>query len=237
MAFSSETHVSYLIYVALFFTCAGYLARDELRWRPLMLIGSGFYLAYYYLLADTPLWDSIFTNGLLAVSNLVMIVVVIAERSTFGMSSDTLAVYQLFPMLSPGHFRRLMKIANRHVAVGARAIVTEGEVPKELHFVLRGPIEIRKGGLSFTGGEGVFIAEVAFLTGAPASATVVTGPGADYLSWDVQKLQQIMLSRPRMRAALVASLNLDLAHKVAKSQPAASGTHEDARIAFSDRFP
>ena len=111
--------VDSLVYVAFLASVSGLLTRDELRLRVLILIGSGFYLAYYRMAPDTPLWGAIITNSALACANLYMIFVVISERTTFAMDRDTLHIYRLFDKLSPGQFRRLFRLAG-NVDGGAR---------------------------------------------------------------------------------------------------------------------
>jgi len=208
-----------LVYASLAMQCVGYLSRDELHWRPAMLFGNCLNIVYYSIVAAHPLRDAIITNAALASVNLGMILLVIHERSTWSMSAETSAVYRLFPMLSPGQFRQLLRIGRRETAGETRVLVSEGAVPETLYFVLSGPVTIEKGGRSTRAGSGIFIAEVAFLTDRPASATVRVGPGAEYLVWEVPALRRVLARRKALRAAMVASLNLDLARKVARSQP------------------
>lgn len=219
MEFALGLSVGVLVYMAFVFDVAGFLARDELYWRGLMFTASCFYLVYYYLVADLPLWDAILTNGILAGVNLVMIGVVIYERSTFGMSRDTLDLYRLFPLLSPGQFRRLVGAAERVVADHEITLVTEGEEPDHLYFLLEGPVEVIKAGDATAINPHVFIAEVAYLTGEPASATVRVQQGAVYLRWESGSLRKLLTRAPGLHSALVANLNIDLARKVARSRP------------------
>ena len=102
------TPVGVLVYVALAFGVMGFLARDELHWRGLMLAATGFYLCYYFFIAESPLWDAFIANSLLGLVNLSMIFVVIVERSTFGMSREKIDLFRMFPLLTPGQFRKLI---------------------------------------------------------------------------------------------------------------------------------
>ena len=54
--------VGVLVYLAFAFDVAGFMARDELLWRGLMLTASAFYLVYYYFVVDEPLRDAILTK-------------------------------------------------------------------------------------------------------------------------------------------------------------------------------
>lgn len=211
--------VAALVYLAFAFDVLGFLARDELWLRTLMLIGSAFYIAYYYFVADTPLWDAMLTNGALAAVNFLMICVVISERTTFAMSADNQSLYRMFPLLTPGQFRRLRRVAERIEATAPTELVRQGRRPEHLYFVIDGPVEIEKGGSLSRIPSRVFIGEVAFLTGRTASATVWVEPGASYLQWRTSDLERLSRRSPQLRVALLGHLNMDMATKVANSQP------------------
>lgn len=213
--------VAALVYVAFAFDVFGFLARDELMLRLLMLIASGFYLLYYFLVADTPLWDAIYTNGALAAVNLAMIVVVVLERTTFAMTAETAALFRMFPLLSPGQFRRLIRACDEIEAPGTEVLVRQGERPDSLYFIIDGSVDVTKDGRATTIGGGVFIGEIAFLTHVPATATVSVAPGTRYLRWRVDDLGRAMRRSPSLKTALLGHLNLDLARKVAQSHPSA----------------
>jgi len=211
--------VPLFIYAGLVVKSIGYLTRDELHWRPLLLMASGFQITYYYAAAGTPIWDAVITIGILASINASMIVVVLRERSTRGMAEGAMAIYGMFPMLSPGNFRRLMRRADHRLATGTQLLLEAGSVPDRLFFVVKGPVEIEKDGTTSVIEGPAFLAEIAFLTGQPASATVRVREGADYLGWDAAELHALLDRKPALRASFVASLNLDLAQKVTRSQP------------------
>ena len=100
--------VGALIWAAFVFNLFGFLARDELYLRLLMLVGSALSIGYYLtVVADQPLWDAILTRGALALANSVMIAIVISERTTWFMSRESLDLYKSFDMLTPGQFRRI----------------------------------------------------------------------------------------------------------------------------------
>ena len=211
--------VGVFVYLAFTIQVAGFLSRDELLWRSLMFAASICYLIYYFNVSDTPLVDALIANGVLATVNLIMIGIVIKERSTFGMSDEHLALFRHFPLLNPGQFRRLVKVAERIEVAEPETIVSEGEVPDHLYFMLRGPVEIIKGATSVDIQPGIFIAEIAYLTGNAASATVRVKSGAVYLRWQTRDLQRLLARVRGLDAALIASFNADLAQKVAFSIP------------------
>lgn len=208
-----------IVYIAFVFGLFGFLARDELKLRLMMLAANAMYLLYYYNVAETPLWDALTTNGALALVNMAMICVVIVERTTFSMTRETAELYRLFPMLSPGQFRRLLKTGRSVRPVEPQELTRAGVAPNDLYFVVDGPVTITKGDQASQIGGHIFVGEIAFLTGQPASATVTVGPGARYLQWRGDDLKRLINKSPKLRVALSAQFNDDLVNKVARSVP------------------
>lgn len=211
--------VATLVYLAFLLDMLGFLARDELKLRLLMLLGMVFYMAYYATVAETPLWDPIITNGLLAAINLVMIVIVVLERTTFAMSADQARIFAQFRLLSPGQFRRLLRHGQTIEADRPRAIVREGRSVTEICYLIDGVATMEKGGQRFEMQPGNFVGEVGFLTDSPASATVQVDAGTRYVVWDVARLHRLFKRQPALRNAMLAQINQDLALKVAGGIP------------------
>lgn len=219
MASLSGLSVGSLVYIALALQVIGFLARDELRLRLFMLGASAFYLLYYLRIAGEPLWDAFAVNLSLALVNAAMIAVVVAERTTIGMSRDSLALYARFEGMLPGHFRRLLRAAADIRVPDEARITVQGTPLDRLYFVIDGPVTVDKDGSAVVIGGGTFIGEVAYLTGRPASATVRLGAGARYLSWRREDIDRMTRRSPNFRNALLARINADLAAKVAGSLP------------------
>ena len=211
--------VESFVYIAFAFALAGYLARDELWLRLLMLAASANYLAYYYTATDEPLWNAILTSGALALVNLAVIGIVILERTTFTMSRQVASIYRSFDMLTPGQFRRLMRLGSVRAADGTVCLTTEGQPVDKLHFVTEGGVSVTKRGLRTEIPARIFVGEIAYATGRPATATVEVAPGSVWVEWDQDKLRRMTRRFPALGVALVAQFNVDLLGKVASSQP------------------
>lgn len=217
MELSLAAGLAALVYIGFAFDFFGYLARDELRLRLLMLTASAFYVAYYWVGSAAPLWSAIATNAALALANLGMIAFVVAERTTLGMPAEAVRLYQLFPLMTPGQFRRLDRAGARRSA-DVPAVLTEAGVrPASVYFVTAGSVRVEKEGMHASIGPGGFIGEIAFLTHAPATATVVAWAGAEYMEWNAAALERLIARDPGLRVALLAHLNTDLARKVSNS--------------------
>ncbi|NKB29553.1 MAG: cyclic nucleotide-binding domain-containing protein [Rhodobacteraceae bacterium] len=215
--------VAVFVYAAFVFDVFGFLARDELWLRLQMMAAMMLYIIYYYLVADAPLWDAIITNGTLAAVNLAMIFVVIAERTTFSMTSETAQLYKKFTMLSPGQFRRLLRLGARATTIDPKVLVTEGAPIDTVYFVINNTARLEKNDEVFPLESGSFVGEIGFLTDQPASATVSVDAGTEYFAWDVAELHRVFARSTGLRNALLAQLNKDLANKLSRSVPIRTG--------------
>lgn len=214
---------SIFVNLALLFYVLGFLARDELWLRGLILTGTGFYLLYYYYIADTPLWDAILASAVLGLANLSMICVIVLERTSRFMSSDERGLYKSFHTLNPGQFRQVMKYARGEVLKSDTRLAVEGVHSEYLVFVVSGDVSLAVGDGRLGLVVPCFVAEVGFLLERPASATVTARAGTQVLRWKAADIRRLMRRKPELSNAMVALFNLDLARKVARSVPRSPG--------------
>ncbi|MEO0920722.1 MAG: cyclic nucleotide-binding domain-containing protein, partial [Pseudomonadota bacterium] len=85
------------------------------------------------------------------------------------------------------------------------------------HYVVDSEVSIEKFGERFTIPNGVFVGEVAYLTGNRASASTYLATDSDVLEWDIGSLKRISARDPRFRLAMDAMISLDLAGKIARA--------------------
>ena len=219
MDFSYLGTAGVFVQLALLFYVLGLLTRNELGLRLLLLIGSGFYIFYYYHVSDTPLWDAIWTSSVIAACNFAMILVILRERSTFGMKPEMLRLYQSFPTLNPGQFRRVMKSARWVAASEDTEICTQGVQPGNLYLLTKGSVQLKRGERSVFIGPGNFVGEISFLIDGPATASVIAPKGCEYVQWKRSDLTALMGKSLRLSNALSALFNKDIAGKLAVSWP------------------
>jgi len=208
-----------LVFIALFFQAMGFLVRDELWLRGLVLTGTCFYLLYYFFVVDKPLWAAIFSSGVLGTVNLSMIIVLIFERTTFAMSKETESIYRSFPTLNPGQFRKVLKAGQIKEAQPGAVLITDGKLLDHLILVTQGQVTISKGRKSYRAEASVFIGEVSFLRRGPASATVKVSQPAKYIEWRHEDLRNLMRKSAAMNNALIALFGAELASKVENAMP------------------
>ena len=165
---------------------------------------------------EAPLWSALLWNVSFVVINLIMIVVIYSDKTSFVMSEKEAKLYQVFYTLSPGEFKKLLKIADWFDGSSEEKITTEGEIPSRLYFIINGEALIARDDKKFIVGPNVFIGELAYLTKKPATATVKLTDKVVAISWKTTSLTKLLASNPQMKIAFDGLLNQDLAAKLAK---------------------
>jgi len=132
------------------------------------------------------------------------------------MSEREKKLHQVFNTLSPGEFKKLLKIADWFDGSSEEQITTEGEVPARLYFIIDGEALIARDDKKFFVGPSVFIGELAYLIKKPATATVKLTDKVVGISWKTSSLIKLLASNPQMKIAFDGLLNQDLAAKLAR---------------------
>ena len=147
--------------------------------RAFVIAGDLVYISYFYFAPDMPLWGGVFWSAVFTLVNRG------DDRpdrrrshTEFRMSAEERQLFSLLGTLSPGEFRRLLRIgrlANRDRDDSARRRRIGRSIT--LYYILDGDIVIEKSGRdpAYHRAWHVFIGEVAFLLPRPASATVTVG--------------------------------------------------------------
>lgn len=213
------TSAKVFVHLATICYVLGLLTRRELLLRLLLLSGSGFYILYYYFIADSPLWEAITASVLIGASSLPVIYRIFRERSTFGMSDDMLTLYRSFPTFNPGQFRKMMKRAKIIEATETIPLLEQGVTPTHLYLTITDGFILERDGRNAELGPGNFLGEISFLLGGPATATVKATRGTSYVAWELGSLRYMMDGSPTMSNAISVLLNKDIARKLAVSFP------------------
>ena len=204
-----------LVHIGSFLLLLAYLVRDQILLRAVIILGTIFYIVYYIFM-EAPLWSALLWNVSFVVINLIMIVVIYSDKTSFVMSEKEAKLYQVFYTLSPGEFKKLLKIADWFDGSSEERITTEGEIPSRLYFIINGEALIARDDKKFIVGPNVFIGELAYLTKKPATATVKLTDKVVGISWKTTSLTKLLASNPQMKIAFDGLLNQDLAAKLAR---------------------
>lgn len=111
----------------------------------------------------------------------------------------------------------------------------------ELIVITRGTVQIEKDGRVVGAcGEGDFIGEMSFLSGEPASATVLVTNPVDCMAFDHERLRAFLDRNTDIRHAIEASFNRNLLAKLVRTNHAMTGSlsePEASAIADSKEIP
>lgn len=211
-------HIGALLYLA------GFLFRNQIILRSLIIVGDFVYILYFYFAPEVPLWGGIFWSTMFTIANAVMIGLIVADKMHFRLDRNEKRLFDLLQDLSPGQFRQLLKIGREETASSRLSITREDEPLEELYFILDRSITIEKKGSRAVIPSDTFIGEIALLLGQPASATVTIEPGTPYFVWPSAALKSLMQSKPDLGNALNLAMNRKMAQKIAVSGFMTGGT-------------
>ncbi|MGI9493257.1 MAG: cyclic nucleotide-binding domain-containing protein [Geminicoccaceae bacterium] len=194
----------------------GFWVRDQLVLRCLVLLGTIFYIIYYYYAAEFPLWSAIGWSTILGIVNLYVTLQLAMERTTFRMSRHERQLYGAFASMTPGEFRKLLDKAIWREARQRTLLTEENKPNKSLFYIVDGSVTVQKKDRSFARTNGSFVGEVSYLLHSNATATAHAGENTRYIEWRHDDLAEIERRHTNIKVALREILNTDLASKVAE---------------------
>jgi hypothetical protein len=206
-----------LVHLAAIFTMVCYLFRDQIKLRIFAVAGDTLLSAYYFLAFPEPLWNAMYWSLANVMINAGMILVLLREHRMSLLSDNEMMLFRCLDTLTPGQFRKLLKLATFHENEEPATLTQQGEKPDRLYYVLDGKVKIGKDDRSFETDPKTFIGEVAFLRDRPASATVTTAKKSLYVSWETSALQSLLRRNDELKNALGRLLSDDMADKVARA--------------------
>lgn len=209
--------VTFLVYAGGACYVVGLLIINQIILRLLLMCGTAFYIVYYAYVADQPLWEAIYISAMIGCANLFGLFGLLARNSRLAIPRAHSDIYDRFPGLPPGDFRTLMRHAKRYRLDTQTKLTTQGAPMTRLFYTLSGDACVTKNNDSFVIPAGVFVGEIAYLTGQPASATTALSQGAEVLEWSSTDLRRLSQKSSRFKMALNATLSVDMAQKVARS--------------------
>ena len=213
----ADVQQHFIMHLAAIIGVAALALRDQLRLRSVLLVSIALNIVYYAGAKNGPSWDDVFWNAVTLLTNLWVLITLILDRTHVGLTNEEERLFQAFGSLSPGEFRKLVKLATWATAEEATVLTEEGLTPDHLFYVLDGVVTIAKAGRVSAILPPTFIGEVAFLKDRPASATVCVDAGTRYLAWSAAALKSHFTKKQSLRVAVMRLLSADLAIKVARA--------------------
>lgn len=206
-----------LLHLALVLGLLGAMARDALMLRLLTGAGGLVALVHFALAPGGIDWGLAALSLALVLAHAIRAARIALDRRDWAMSEDERGLMRSFGALTAGEFRQLLRGAKWFTAAADTVLTREGEVPASLYYVASGSPRIEKRGEGFAVEGGLFIGEISWLLGQPATATVTLPAGARYLAWDGAVLRATLDDDPGLKAAMSSILNRDLARKLGRA--------------------
>ncbi len=207
----------YLVHLAAISTLICYLFRDQIKLRSFAALGDLLLTGYYYFAFDKPLWNGLVWTVANVIINVTMIIILLREHRMSLLTDHEMTLFRCLETLTPGQFRKLLKLATWHEVEEPVKLTEEGTPLKELYYVLDGTVTIGKQGRVIEREPKMFIGEIAFLRDKAASATVMTAPKSLYVSWNQDELRTLLKKNEDLKNAMAALLSADMADKVARA--------------------
>lgn len=191
-----------------------FLFKDILWLRLIMVVSSLFMIGYGRISGQEMLagWEVLF----LAI-NAYHIVVLFKEREPLRLQGRLGEIHkQVFHEFSERDFLKLWNFGSERIYDGT-PIVRQGETPADLLFIVEGKARVIKGKktlVTLTSHD--FIAEMSFLTGQPATATVRAQGPVRVRSWSQSALHDLESIDPPLMARIRSILGRDLSRKLSE---------------------
>ncbi|MEM8751554.1 MAG: cyclic nucleotide-binding domain-containing protein [Pseudomonadota bacterium] len=214
-ALTEQPTAELLVYAAMLLYVAGFVLKDQILLRAFILTGTGFYIAYYYVAPESPLWAAIYASLAIGAANVIGFVRLVYGRMRMGIPESHRAIFAAMGGLRPGEFRRLMRLGEYCETEASETLTREGRTPDWLYFIVKGEVVATKGPARFVIPPDHFVGEISFYLGRPATACVAMPKGGAYVRWDRARLRRAMARSFELERAVEALLTRDMAGKVA----------------------
>ncbi|MEM7248774.1 MAG: cyclic nucleotide-binding domain-containing protein [Acidobacteriota bacterium] len=205
----SMVHVSYVLLLI------AYLVHDVLKLRALAFLSTGAWVSYCAVQSPT-LWEPLLWSVTFMLVNAVQIARLLRERRAIRFTEEERDLYEtVFSNFSGVEFMRLLQFASWRDAPAGEVLVSEGEVPEGVMYLSRGGARVESHHRERAHLRPLsFVAEMSYVSGAPASATVQLTEPSRYLLWTRNDLDALFAKHPSIRSAFQSVVGADLARKL-----------------------
>ena len=133
---------------------------------------------------------------------------IVLERTTLRLNEDEKQLFDAFETLTPGQFRRVLKVAQWRRAddPDGTLLTREAEPSNSLFYIFEGIISVEKHGRRFRLPADNFVGEVGYVLNRKTTTTSVAPRGVRYVEWDADALRKLSRKYPNLGNALNALL-------------------------------
>ncbi|NBS33754.1 MAG: cyclic nucleotide-binding domain-containing protein [Planctomycetia bacterium] len=148
--------------------------------------------------------------------NAVQIGILLRERRPRQLAGPERELYeQVFSELTPGEFRRLVKLGQWRKIDPGSTIVHRDTVVHDMQVLWQGALEVRTaGGVIARLEPGQFVGEMSFISGEKATADVVATEPSRVLAWSQESLNELLEKKPGLAFKIRGILGRDVVAKL-----------------------
>ena len=218
-----------LLHIAFLTVAVAFLVRDVLWLRGLSIIAYSMFMAVASLTHPDAPWTLIAWYGGFIAINLAHGVWLICERQMCRLTADERSLLEMaFPALDQLTLKRLLRHGHWESLEPGVRLTQAGMHPERLYVIFDGRVDVHRHGKTVAAiGPGHFVGEMAFVTGARASADTVVGAPLRVFVWDQLELRQACRRRPELREAVYSAIGPDLARKIAYTSDRVGSPEEE----------
>lgn len=196
-------------------------AMRDIMWLRVITVVACFvdFVVYYFIRPGQPLWVQLGMNVLFILINLYQLYVLWQDKQAEVFHGEQAWLYKhVFPLLSPGEFKRLLKLGSWQTLAPQQLVLHKDSVVEQLGFVVTGRLDALWGTTVLNSvPAGGLVGEISYLTGKTASATVVAGLETRLFSLAHSALDKLKLERPELHNKVLYILSRNVIEKLATS--------------------
>lgn len=198
------------------FYLAGFIVKDILWLRVLIIIGFNIEMAYHFRDLHKPEWAEIFWCGFYIIVNGWQFTMLYRERRNLKFTDEELALHaKVFKNMPKTAFRKLLNIAGYEDLPNDFVMIHQDTTVDKLALISDGLAKIEVDGtiVSYVR-NGQFVGEMSFLSGNLTTATVTTIDETRCLLWDKAQLRELMKKDIEVEASMQMVFSSDLLSKM-----------------------
>lgn len=198
------------------FYLAGFIVKDILWLRVLIIIGFNIEMVYHFRDLHKPEWAEIVWCGFYIIVNAWQFTMLYRERKNLKFTDEELSLHaKVFKHMPKTAYRKLLNIAGYEDLPIDFVMVHQNTAIDKLALISDGLAKIEVDGktVSYVR-NGQFVGEMSFLSGNLTTATVTTIDETRCLLWDKEQLQQLMKKDIEVEASLQMVFSSDLLAKL-----------------------
>ncbi|OIO60080.1 MAG: hypothetical protein COZ46_06010 [Verrucomicrobia bacterium CG_4_10_14_3_um_filter_43_23] len=195
-----------------------FIVRDILTLRWISVMGYAMWIAY--LLTQTAvLWIAILWSFLFILVNLFRIYLIYKENRGVSFSEEEKDLFlTVFQNFTPVEFMRLIKQATWVDFDKGEKLIDEGGQVKDIMLIYKGSANVVAHGIERALLlPDQFVGEMSYLSGHPASASVVANEPMRIVKWSQEDLKAFTRRQPSLKNAFLSLLTTDLSTKLRRS--------------------